>query len=81
MKVSPPLGKGNFFLEIQLIDQEYLPATQVVAKALRYIGNRLQIPLVATPDAHYARPEDSYDHRVILCNKLDTIQHIIFTYI
>ncbi len=65
-------GKGNFFLEIQLIDQEYLPATQVVAKALRYIGNRLQIPLVATPDAHYASPEDAYDHRVILCNKLDT---------
>ena len=65
-------GKGNFFLEIQLIDQHNMPASKVVAEGLRYISKKTGIPCVATPDAHYAKREDAYDQRVILCNKLDT---------
>ena len=65
-------GKGNFFIEIQLIDQDNLPASKVLAEALRHVSSTLQIPPVATPDAHYARSEDAYDQRVLLCNKMDT---------
>ena len=65
-------GKGNFFIEIQLIDQNNMPAAKLVADGLRYISKKTGIPCVATPDAHYARREDAYDQRVILCNNLDT---------
>jgi len=65
-------GDGNFFIEIQLIDQENLPASKVVGEALRFVSIETGIPPVATPDAHYARPEDAYDQRVLLCNALDT---------
>jgi DNA polymerase-3 subunit alpha len=61
-------GKGNFFLEIQLIDVDNLPASGVVAKGLRYLSKKIDIPCVATPDAHYAYPEDADDQRVLLSN-------------
>ena len=65
-------GEENFFIEIQLIDQNSFPAAKVVAEALRYVSKKTGIPPVATPDAHYARREDAYDQRVLLCNKLET---------
>lgn len=65
-------GEGNFFIEIQLIDQDNLPASRVVAEALRFISKETGIPPVATPDAHYARPEDAHDQRVLLCTAMDT---------
>lgn len=61
-------GKGNFYIEIQTIDQENLPAARLVAEGLRYISKKTGIPCVATPDAHYAYPEDAEDQRVLLCN-------------
>ena len=64
-------GKGNFYIEIQLLDQLNLPAAKVVGEALRYVSKDTGIPCVATPDAHYAKPEDAYDQRVLLCNKMD----------
>ena len=71
MQYQRIFGKGNFFIEIQLIDHLNLPASKVVAEALRHVSDTLQIAPVATPDAHYARPEDAYDQRVLLCNKMD----------
>ena len=65
-------GEGNFFIEIQLIDQNNLPASKVVGEALRFVSKETGIPPVATPDAHYARSEDAYDQRVLLCNAMDT---------
>ena len=65
-------GEGNFFIEIQLIDQFSFPAAKVIAEGLRYVSKKTGIPPVATPDAHYARKEDAYDQRVLLCNKLET---------
>lgn len=65
-------GEDNFFLEIQLIDQEISPAQTVVAKALRYISKKTGIPCVATPDAHYASRDDAEDQRVLLCANLET---------
>jgi DNA polymerase-3 subunit alpha len=65
-------GKGNFYLETQLIDADNLPASVIVAKALRWAAKQLGIPCVATPDAHYPGPEDAADQRIQLCSALGT---------
>ena len=65
-------GSGNFYIEIQLIDSEVSPAQKVVAEGLRYVSKKINIPCVATPDAHYPRREDAYDQRILLCNLLET---------
>ena len=63
-------GKGNFFIEIQLIDSlQNIPANEVAQK-LREISKITGIPCVATPDAHYCRKEDAHDQRVLLCTAL-----------
>jgi DNA polymerase-3 subunit alpha len=64
-------GKDNFFLEIQLIDQDNLPINKVIADGLRYIGKKLNIPRVATPDAHYCKKADAVDQRLLLCNSIN----------
>ena len=71
-KYNSIFGEGNFFLEIQLIDQKISPSQTVVAKALRYISKKTGIPCVATPDAHYASRDDAEDQRVLLCANLET---------
>jgi DNA polymerase-3 subunit alpha len=63
-------GKGNFFIEIQLIDSKINKFAGVVANALRQISKVANIPCVATPDAHYCRREDAEDQRVLLCTAL-----------
>lgn len=72
LKYQSVFGEGNFFIEIQLIDQDNLPASRVVAEALRFVSKETGISPVATPDAHYARPEDAHDQRVLLCTAMDT---------
>ncbi|HEY0077961.1 MAG TPA: DNA polymerase III subunit alpha [Pyrinomonadaceae bacterium] len=58
------LGKGNYFLEIQEHD---LDAQKRIRKPLVELSKRTGIPLVATNDAHYLRPEDARAHDVLLC--------------
>lgn len=65
-------GKGNFFLEIQLIDSERMHAAKVIAEVLRACSIRTGIPCVATPDAHYADKIDARDQRILLCASLHT---------
>jgi DNA polymerase-3 subunit alpha len=65
-------GKENFYLEIQLIDHIHLPAAVIVAKILRWVGKQLNIPCVATCDAHYPRKEDAPDQRIELCSQFET---------
>jgi DNA polymerase-3 subunit alpha len=65
-------GKENFFLEVQLIDQDKNPKAKQIAEIMRGIGRKYNIPLVATPDAHYCRREDAEDQRVVLCSSLQT---------
>jgi DNA polymerase-3 subunit alpha len=60
-------GRENFYLEIQLIDVENLPAAQLVANILRWAGKKLGVRCVATADSHYARQEDAPDQRILLC--------------
>lgn len=57
-------GAGNFFLEIQANGmQDQLK----VNRALKEISQELDIPLVATNDAHYTMPEDARPHEILLC--------------
>jgi len=72
LRLQEIFGKGNFFIEIQLMDSKNYPAMTLLAQGLRYISKKTGIPCIATPDAHYAEKEDAYDQRVLLCNALNT---------
>ena len=63
-------GKGNFFIEIQLIDSLQNTLAKEVANKLREVSKITGIPCVATPDAHYCKREDAHDQRVLLCTAL-----------
>ncbi|HEX8473707.1 MAG TPA: DNA polymerase III subunit alpha [Pyrinomonadaceae bacterium] len=58
------LGKGNYFLEIQEHD---LDVQKRIRKSLVELSKRTGVPLVATNDAHYLRPDDARAHDVLLC--------------
>jgi DNA polymerase III subunit alpha len=58
------LGKGNYYLEIQ---EHGLEAQARIRKSLVDLSRRTGVPLVATNDAHYLRPEDARAHDVLLC--------------
>ena len=54
----------DYYIEIQNNGiQEQVLANQKLVKLAR----KLDIPLVATNDAHYLKKEDSYNHEVLLC--------------
>ena len=58
------LGKGNYFLEIQ---DHGIEAQQRIRKSLVQLSKHTGVPLVATNDAHYLKPEDARAHDVLLC--------------
>jgi DNA polymerase-3 subunit alpha len=64
-------GDG-FYVEIQLIDKDNLPASEVVARILRHLAAAEGVPCVATADSHYPAAEDAADQRVLLCSALKT---------
>ncbi len=64
-------GKDNFFLEIQ---DEGMAIQRVVAECLRKIGAQTGVPTVATLDAHYCRPDEAQDQRILLYSQLHTTQ-------
>lgn len=72
-------GHPNFFLEIQLIDQDNLPINRVIAKGLRYLSKKLNIPCIGTPDSHYCRKTDAEDQRLLLCNAFHTTLSEVYT--
>ncbi len=56
--------KDDYYLEIQNNGiAEQVPVNQKIVALAR----ELDIPLVATNDAHYLRKEDAYNHEVLLC--------------
>jgi DNA polymerase-3 subunit alpha len=65
-------GKGNFYIEIQGIDEIHIPASWFSMEGLRYISKITGIPCAATADAHYAYPEDSELQQILLCIGLKT---------
>lgn len=64
-------GKGNFYLEVQLVDSKNSPEMIRQANIIRELSSRTGIPCIATGDAHYAKPEDALDQRVLLCSSLN----------
>jgi len=57
-------GEGNFYLEIQNHDIE---EEKVNIDAMISLSRELDIPLVATNDIHFMKPEHAESHEVLLC--------------
>ncbi len=58
------LGKGNFYLEIG--DHPHIPEVVKVRPEIIKLSRETGIPLVATQDSHYLRPEDAEYHDILL---------------
>lgn len=54
----------DYYLEVQ---SNTLRAQALVNQKLVELSRKLNIPLVATNDAHYLKKEDAYNHDVLLC--------------
>ena len=54
----------DYYIEIQ---NNGIQEQVMVNQKLVQIARKLNIPLVATNDAHYLKKEDSYNHEVLLC--------------
>jgi DNA polymerase-3 subunit alpha len=57
-------GADNYFLELQ---DHGIPEEETVRAGLVEIARRTGLPLVATNDAHYIKPEDAEAHDILLC--------------
>src|SRR5947208_1928821 len=55
---------GRFYVEIQ---DNRLPAQERVNRELIALAGEVGLPLVATNDCHYLRPEDAAAHEALLC--------------
>lgn len=64
LKYQEIFGKENFYLELQ--HHPNLKEQKVVNKALISIGKKFGIPLVATNDVHYLRPEDAKAQDILM---------------
>ena len=57
-------GKDNFYIELQY---NGLNEQVLVNQRLIKLARELDVPMIATNDAHYLNREDSYSHEVLLC--------------
>ena len=64
LKYQNIFGKGNFFLELQ--HHPNLPEQAKANQTLISFSKKLNIPLVATNDAHYLRPEDAEAQDILM---------------
>ncbi|MBI3909661.1 MAG: DNA polymerase III subunit alpha [Armatimonadetes bacterium] len=62
-------GADNFYIELQ---DHGLPDQAAIRDELVRIARELGLPLVATNDVHYLRPEDADPHEVLLCVQTGT---------
>ena len=58
-------GQDRFFLEVQ--HHPNLPNQAVVNEQLYHLGQKLNIPLVATNDIHYLESEDAEAQDILVC--------------
>ena len=63
-------GQGNFYLELQR--HEGIPELKRVSKGLIALSDEMGIPLVATNDVHYVRPEEAKAQEILLCIQTNT---------
>ncbi len=64
------LGKDNFYLEAQLMDNAHTPIQKTLVDMVREVSKSTGIPMIGTPDAHYATHEDAVDQRILLCTNM-----------
>ena len=62
----------NFYLETQLMDQEFSQKQIELTEHIRRIAKATNTKIICTPDAHYCSKEDAIDQRILLCNNLKT---------
>ena len=58
-------GPDNYYLELQ--HHPSLPNQDIVNTELKKLAKKLDLPLVATNDSHYLRPEDADAQDILLC--------------
>ncbi len=63
---------GDYYFELQNYN---IPELGPVNRALVELSPKLGVPLVATNDSHYIRPEDFYPHDVLLCIQTNATIH------
>jgi DNA polymerase-3 subunit alpha len=61
---SDIFGKGNFFIELM---DHGLDIEKRVRQGLLDLARDLALPIIATNDLHYTKPEDADAHEVLLC--------------
>ncbi len=64
LKYQKTFGKDNFYLELQ--SHPHLPEQKNVNETLIAISKKYNIPLVATNDCHYLKPEDSEAQDILM---------------
>ncbi len=64
LKYQKIFGEGNFFLELQ--DHPGIKEQAKANKRLKKLSRSLDIPLVATNDSHYLRPEDKEAQDILM---------------
>jgi len=64
LKYQKIFGKDNFYLEIQ--DHPNLKGQKKVNDILIKLSKKLDVPLVATNDSHYLKPEDSEAQDILM---------------
>ncbi|MHC5020824.1 MAG: DNA polymerase III subunit alpha, partial [Planctomycetota bacterium] len=65
-------GKGNFYLEVQ---DHGIEEQRRINPAIRELGDKLKIPLVATNDLHYLDKGHAHAHDVLLCIATGKLYH------
>ncbi len=68
-ELSEIFGKDNFFVEVQLMDQEN-EYQQIIGNKLRDICSLSKIPKISSIDSHYCERYDAVDQRILLCSNL-----------
>jgi len=58
-------GEDNFYLEVQYLKN--IPRQLEINQAVLKIGEKLDIPVVATNDVHYLNHDDDFAQDVLLC--------------
>jgi len=64
LKYQKIFGKDNFYLEIQ--HHPNLPGQKAVNETLISFSKKLDIPLIATNDCHYLKPEDAEAQDILM---------------
>lgn len=70
IKLAEIFGDNNFYLELQ--HHLNVPPQEPVNQKLLKLSKKLGIPIVATNDNHYTRPDDSEAQEALLCIQTQT---------